>query len=354
MRSLWQNLEMWLIGVQKRGERGFLTSLLWAASQIVRFMTYLRNFFYDTQLLSTISLPIPVISVGNIVAGGVGKTPFVSRLLEDLGLPIGVLSRGYRAKVRGPIRIVSEPNDGDEAFLLAKRNQNGIVFVGKNRIQSSLYAIEKGATCIILDDGMQYRKLHRDFEVVVMHADNPFGHGHFLPRGMLRDSPKRLKKASLVVIHGAQDQAKFQIIEKNIRQITRAPIIGTKYRIEDQKSLKGGKIGAFCGIGTPEPFYQMLEESGYEVLAKRTLPDHAAFIGVEDFVADCFKKGATEVLCTEKDFVKLQNTAHIRPLKVHTEVEYGSAHYQEFLNQIKLSINVNNKLNANKQNKVQT
>lgn len=280
-------------------------------------------------------MKIPVISVGNIVAGGVGKTPFVSMLLKDLGGPIGVLSRGYKSPRKGPSRMVCDVNDGDEAFMLAKRNQNGIVFVGKNRILSASSAIEKGVTCLVLDDGMQYRKMSRNFEITVLHADNPLGYGYFLPRGLLRDSPKRLKKASMVVVHGARDVKQFQEIEKKIRQITSAPIIGTKYEVEHKECIGGGKIGAFCGIGAPDPFYQMLEKSGYEIVARKTLPDHEAFDGVEEFVASCLEKGAKEVLCTEKDYVKLKYRENIKPFKVNMEVQYGLPQYQNLLIQIK-------------------
>lgn len=331
---------MWLKGVQKGGGNP-LTALLWVIAQFLRCAVALRNYFYDRHFFSRTTLPIPVISVGNIVAGGVGKTPFVSMLLEDLKSPVGVLSRGYGSKNKGPSRMVFGPNDGDEAFMLAKRNQNGIVFVGKNRIQSGLYAIEKGVTCIILDDGMQYRKLNRDVEIAVVHADNPFGHGHFLPRGMLRDSPKRLKQASLVVVHGAPSEKRYQEIEKKIRQITPAPIIGTKYEIDEKESLRGGKIGAFCGIGSPEPFYQMLEASGFEIIARKTLADHEVFSNAQEFIADCLQKGASEVICTEKDYVKLPPLPHLKPLKVHMKVQFGSSHYENILNQIKTLITAN-------------
>jgi tetraacyldisaccharide 4'-kinase len=216
-----------------------------------------------------------------------------------------------------------------------------MVFVGKNRLKLAKLAIEKGARCVILDDAMQHRKLFRDLEIVMVHADNPWGGGHFLPRGMLRDSKDRLKKADWIVIHGAGELRKFELLEEEIRRYTSAPIIGTRYIATNGEQIKGEKIGAFCGIGAPESFYQMLTELSCEIVDRKTLPDHTPFEEAMRFVQTCKKKGASKIVCTEKDYIKLRITDSILPLYVTMKVVYGHNHYTNLLACIGSLMNTN-------------
>ena len=153
-------------------------------------ISFLKNSFYDRKWISISSLPATVVSVGNIVAGGTGKTPFVHLLAKTFRhRKVAILSRGY-----GSI--------ADEALLLARRLPEVKVYVGKDRVASGIKAIKEGAELLILDDGFQYRRLARDFDLVLLDGDDLFGKGHYLPWGYLRDSPKRLREADAVFIYG--------------------------------------------------------------------------------------------------------------------------------------------------------
>jgi len=339
--AIGKKCEIWLKKVQRKNMISPLSIILFFISQFYRLAIEVRNFFYDKKLFPIATVDIPVISVGNIVAGGVGKTSFISLLTNDLSEKVGILSRGYRAEVKLKSQIVKNVAEGDEAFMLSKRHQNAVVIVGKNRIQSASLAIEKGAKCILLDDGMQHRKIFRDVEIVVLHADNIFGFGQFLPKGMLRDSPKRLKKADWIILHGVKNEGHFQQLKKQIKLFTSAPIMGTKYVIENGEKIKKETIGAFCAIGSPETFYQMLEEMGCTIVDRKTLPDHQAFNEALRFVKECKEKGANKIICTEKDYIKLKDLKDIIPLKVRMEVQFGLHHYQNLLSQIRSLITSN-------------
>jgi tetraacyldisaccharide 4'-kinase len=228
----------------------------------------LRNKLYDWGLLKVIKVKPIVVSVGNIVAGGTGKTPFVHRLaLAFPNRKVAILSRGYG-------------NIPDEAMLLQKRLPEVAVFVGKDRAK---IAQEIDADLVILDDGFQHRRLHRDVDIVLNREKKE----HYLPWGFLRDSPKRLKKADEVFI--VEKDTKLvvnRILDRNAQEIS---------------SIHGWKVGIFCGIARPENFKKSVKELGAEIVAEKIFADHEK--------ADLRKLPNVSVLiCTEKDFVKLDQT----------------------------------------------
>lgn len=283
-----------------------------------------RNCFFDIGLLKRRKAHLPVISVGNIVAGGTGKTSLVYRIASDLKVPVGILSRGYGAKVKVQSQQVRMPEEGDEAYLLSKKLPTAQVIVGKDRIKSAKTL--QDVRCILLDDGMQHRYIQRDIEIVILHAHDPFGGGAYLPKGRLRDSPKRLKSADWIFVNGG--------VCDHIKKYSDAPVIGIQYKIENQSEIEGRRIAAFCGIGTPSTFYQMLEEIGCRILLKRTLPDHSPFHDISPFLTQAKKLGVDLVVTTEKDYVKLKDTTNIRPLIVTLDIVYGEEHYKRLLEEI--------------------
>jgi len=182
-------------------------------------------------LLPKTKLSLPVVSIGNIVAGGTGKTPFTHYLAERLSkeCEVAILSRGYKrtGKKTVLVRPETDPSEcGDEPYLLAQKLPHVKVIVDANRTVSGHLAGVLGAEVVLLDDGMQYRPLKKDFEIAVMHASDLFGTGFYLPRGLLRDSPKRLKSAHLIVLTGVSERGEFEKAEKAIRKYTNAPIVG--------------------------------------------------------------------------------------------------------------------------------
>ena len=314
-------------------------SLLRALSYLYRTGVALRNEAYDLGMFKAHDAGLPVISVGNIIAGGTGKTPFVKFLALELSkkFKIAILSRGYRSKIEntGQVFQVTPEMDvascGDEPYWLARDLPEVQVWVGKNRVDSARRAKEKGATLILMDDGMQHRKLRRDIEIVLVDGEDPLGKGFFLPRGLLRDSPARLKNADCIVVIKPSSET----LEKELRQFTQAPIVFAE-RITNV-SLKGKKAAVFCAIGKPQKFLQSVCEAGGEVVASFFKPDHDPFYleELKKFTEECF---ADVLVCTEKDQVKLPSDFQCRlpiiALTSHLKISENETAWQELLNNI--------------------
>ena len=250
-------------------------SLVWAA------VVFCKNFLYRNRLLKAHCVDPCVISVGNIVAGGTGKTPFVHLLATVFShRKIAILSRGY-----GEVP--------DEAILLQRRLPNAKVYIGRDRVALARLAAKAGAEIIILDDGLQHRRLHRDIEVILLRGEDPFGRGHFLPWGFLRDTPKRLQEADAVFFSG-QD-----IVSVPTR------ILGVHGKTLD--SIQGMRVGLFCGIANPRSFKKIIEGLGGEIAFEWILADHEAALAgpLKKFSDRCHQGGAKILVTTEKDFVKL-------------------------------------------------
>lgn len=280
-----------LLWGQKRIEKGAWyfapLSFLWA------FVSLWKNTLYDWKWRSVFSVQCPVISVGNLVAGGTGKTPLVHLLACRFAhRRVAILSRGYGAVP-------------DEPFLLQKRLKNARVYIGKDRITLAKKAIAEGAELILLDDGFQYRKLHRDFDLVLLAGSDPFGMGHFLPWGFLRDSPSRLKAADMIFVSGAQ---------KNIFPSPHVQLQVKVDRILDMQqrstpSIQGMDVAIFCGISKPYLFEKTIQDLGANIILRWFLADHekASENAIDAFIVSAQKLGAKAILCTEKDAVKLDS-----------------------------------------------
>lgn len=301
-----------------------------------RSVIAIRHFFYSVGLFRVKKAPAYTVSVGNITVGGTGKTSMVKKIAHDVNNPLAILVRGYRAKNKRA-RLVTSPDDGDEAFLLSNRVPFANVFVGKNRTSHLDTAVKMGAKYFLLDDGMQYRKLGRDLEIVMIDGKDPFGGGHILPRGRLRELPSRLKVANYIGIHDAEN---FQHIKKELEKRTQAKIFGTEYLALDGEKWRGKKVGAFCGIGNPEGFFGILAQLGCYMVKSLQLKDHEPLRKPEKFVQRCQDLGAEVVLCTEKDYVKLSYVDGIEPLQVSLEIVHGQQNYLDMVNEITLGINV--------------
>ena len=303
-----------------------------------------------------------IISIGNIVAGGTGKTPLTILIAKEIlkrKKKLAILSRGYKAKMqkdtfgpqlvcsgKGPIKNAKEC--GDEPYLISKSVPKAFFFIGKNRVESSRMAIKEGAKVIILDDGMQYRKLHRDFEIVIMDGADPFGKGYFLPRGFLRDHPKSLERADLIVINHIKNEKRMRAFERHLKKWSKAPVVGANpvylntYSLDDKETfqLKGLKIAAFCGIAKPHHFYSLLRNEGANVILTMELADHEKIDEkiLEEYSIEAFERGAELVVCTEKDAVKLNPNLKIKLpfayVKMELQITFGQALFQEALSEM--------------------
>lgn len=314
-------------------------ALLKLMSQCYRGAVSLRNFAYDFVIPST-RLSVPVISVGNIVAGGTGKTPFIHYLAKALGeTEIAILSRGYRRKGNKTVVVESDTSVefcGDEPLLLSQKLPQAKVIVGADRAHTGQIAQRLGAKLILLDDGMQHRQLHRDIEIGVMDARDLFGRGHFLPRGLLRDSPKRLAKANLIILNGVKDQPHFEALTTRIRHYTSAPITAMDLTVENSIELASKKVGVFCAIGAPERFVDTLKTLGCDIVLKEFKSDHLPFTQeeIDRFAILAHDQGAECIVCTEKDAVKLPARAGLIVAKIALKPTFGKEHLENLINEV--------------------
>jgi tetraacyldisaccharide 4'-kinase len=305
--------------------KAILCMLSWPYQMIV----CARNWAFDYGWMRRYTPPVPVvISIGNIVAGGTGKTPVTLALAQQFAdkYSVAILSRGYRSKAENlaePIVLSKGEGPihppafcGDEPFLLSENIPKAVVIVGKDRHKASDMAAQAGAQLILLDDGMQHRHLDRDYEIVVMDGHDPFGKGHFLPRGFLREGLSSLARADLIVLNHVRDSDHYHTVVKQIACHAKAKVVGTKIQVAGIWDLTGNKIACiqgrkvalFCGIAHPEYFQETIRGLEADIIAQHIVPDHREF-PLEDFreFADAaLRDGAEWLLCTEKDKVRLE------------------------------------------------
>jgi tetraacyldisaccharide 4'-kinase len=232
--------------------------------------------------------------------------------------------------------LFSPEECGDEPWFLSQKTKVSI-WVGADRVLSGREAIAHGVNCLLLDDGMQHRRLKRDFEIVVVDGSDPFSGERFLPCGLLRDSPKRLKNAHLIVATHVKDKAHFERIQTQIGRFSRAPLVGTRIEVMNKTMFTPRKVGVFCGIGQPARFMQTVRDLNQEIVDTLILSDHEPVQSdqLEKFAENCFKQGAQALLCTEKDYVKLQlHTSlpiDIVPVEIELKIAFGKEHWEHFI-----------------------
>lgn len=334
--------------IEGRRSAPFFEKLLGGASELYRFAVFLRNFAYDRSWLKVEEVLLPVISVGNIAAGGTGKTPLIELLAKELQRhgSVAILSRGFRSQkehAKEVAKVVPSGSAalyGDEPLLLARKLPQVAVWVGKNRMQSAKRALSENAEILLLDDGMQHRKLKRDLELVVLDGKDLWGYGSFLPRGLLRDSPKRLASADFVFISHCEGEEHLEQARKELTAYTQAPLIGVSFEKKDEQLLRNKRVGLFCGIGKKERFLQNVESQGATIVESLCVSDHASvpLAHLELFAEKCKKEGAEFLVCTEKDQVKLPENLHcalpIHALGGSLKVVAGHAVWQKLIDNI--------------------
>lgn len=264
----------------------------------------MRRALYRRGLLASRRFGVPVIVVGNVVAGGAGKTPLVMALVTHLqaqGLQVGVVSRGYgrvgghSLEVRGDTPVEAS---GDEPALI-RRATGAPVFVANRRgdALSDLLAAHPQTSAVVCDDGLQHYALQRDIEIAVF-DDRGVGNGWLLPAGPLREPwPERLAQGIDLVLHTGQQPAFAGFVSR--RQLAAHAVAADGSQVA-LASLAGQPLVALAGIASPEAFFGMLRARGLTLEKTLALPDH------HDFKPQALEglSGRT-VLCTEKDAVKL-------------------------------------------------
>ena len=292
--------------------------LLWLASFAYSLVTFIRNQLYAFGWLKIHRAEVPVISIGNVTAGGTGKTPvvaYLARLLRERGLRVAIVSRGYGA-VEGAVN--------DEALELERLLPDVPHVQNRDRYAAIQLAVnELAAQVILLDDAMQHRRMHRDLEIVLVDATNPFGFGYQLPRGLLRESLSGLARADLLMLtrtNLVSDTEKKELTATVKRYAANTPWLETVHQPSCMErwpheelsieSWRGKRVLAFCGIGNPAAFRATLERLGLDVLDMRVFPDHCNYeradVEALQFWATQRKMGIDALICTAKDIVKLQ------------------------------------------------
>lgn len=274
----------------------------------------LRNFGYDIRLLRSHKANAAVISVGNITAGGTGKTPLVIWLcnyLREKSLSCAILTRGYKST---PGKLTDEP------AILAKSCPDARVIVNADRVAGGQKAtLENDLDVLVMDDGFQHRRLARDIDILTIDATCPFGFGYLLPAGLLREPAKSIKRSDIVVITRS-DQVSGSVmdeLEVTIKKIAPSiPIakticrnpgaMGMKGQSMTMNELRSGKVFVFCGIGNPDAFIGQLGRCGMTVSGSRLYNDHHDYTSrdMEDIYEEAKYLGAETVVTTQKDWVK--------------------------------------------------
>jgi tetraacyldisaccharide 4'-kinase len=306
-----------LISGQRRGAAAsFLRGGLWLASGPYALFSLLRNRAYDLGLARIHPAGLPVVSIGNLTTGGTGKTPFaawVARWYRERGVRVCLVSRGYGAEPGAP---------NDEALVLEQLCPDVPHLQDPDRVRSAHVAREELASqLILLDDGFQHRRLARDLDIVLIDALNPFGHGQVLPRGLLREPRRSLRRARQVVVTRV-DQVSSLDRDRLLAELRalhpaadiaevafpNGGLISAQGRREPLEWLRQQRVAAFCGIGNPASFQASLKSAGAVVVAFEAWADHQAY-GREQITqleAWIRQHGPQMVLTTQKDLVKIQ------------------------------------------------
>ncbi len=299
-----------------------------------------RNALYRMRLRHRVKVGVPVVVVGNLTVGGTGKTPLVAWLasaLAAVGLRVAIVSRGYGGRARGVTRVTvhSRASEvGDEPLLLARRAQ-ATVFVGRDRVAAAKAAVADKADIIICDDGLQHLALVRDCEIVVIDGQRGFGNGGMLPRGPLRESPRRLRRVNAVVLNGAITAPGFSLprfvshthFTMRMRPGDARPVAGSG-SLRSLASFRGNKVHAVAGIGNPQRFFDMLRASGL-TFHEHAMPDHHDFKAADLDFGDNLP-----VLMTEKDAVKCTAFADERCWYVPVTAEFAEAEARSLIDLI--------------------
>jgi tetraacyldisaccharide 4'-kinase len=305
-----------LLAGRKRGLAAALARLgLHTAAAFYGLGVRARNWSYDRGWKRSERAALPVVSLGNLTTGGTGKTPiaaFVARWFRRRGVRVCFISRGYRAGDEGA---------NDEALVLDQLCPDVPHLQNPDRVAAARIAHEElDSQLIILDDGFQHRRLARDLDIVLIDATNPWGFGHLLPRGLLREPLSSLKRADLVVITRVDlvPQEEIAAIRQQIAIVhpvcgiaeatfPPARLITSTGATATLESLSGRSIAAFCGIGNPAAFRISLERLGWKITGFRSFPDHHNYTrtDVEELEGWCRGPTADAVVCTQKDLVKI-------------------------------------------------
>jgi tetraacyldisaccharide 4'-kinase len=316
----------------------------------------IRNAAFEGGFLKQERAGVPVISVGNLAAGGTGKTPVVEHIAERLiarGLRVAVVSRGYRRSSGGTVvvadgaRILTDArHGGDEPLQIARRVPGVIVVVGERRVDAARTAVRDfRADVVVMDDGFQHRYLKRDFDIVLLDASRVTTNEPLLPAGLRREPLTALRRADLVLFTRVPE---VWSPPTTFLRVFRGPTAGCRHVIHSVRRLgdpapvdaaeaRGHRYAAMSGIANHRAFVEQLVDAGFPVVNDRGFPDHHTFT-TEDLravVRAGKAAGANAVMVTEKDAVRLEDRdgpavppeVPIFVLRVGIRILWGEEHF---------------------------
>jgi tetraacyldisaccharide 4'-kinase len=325
-----------------------LQLILYLISVVYGSIMRLRASLYEKGLLPSKTLPCRVVSIGNLIAGGTGKTPMtimVARMIRDLGYRVVVISRGYRGRLEDAGGIVSDgetifkgaEDAGDEPCLMARLLKGVPVVVGKRRFEAGMLAVKRfKPDVIVLDDAFQHLRLKRDLNLVLMDSRSPYGNGYLLPRGLLRESPMALRRAHAVIYTRSSHAvvlSRPDILPESrpvfaVRHIPLIRNVGAESGAflsdsRDISVLKGKTVVAFAGLANNEQFFDSLTTGGCTLAHTFSFEDHHRYDpGDLDNIAQKAQISDAEFLVTSfKDYVKIENHARWSMALVVVDVE---------------------------------
>ena len=379
-----ESLEQFVLEViygQRKGKRAaLLRIILYSLSKVFTVAVKTRRFLYNFRILRDSTLGVQVIAIGNLTAGGTGKTPVVekfARELQDAGRKVAILSRGYRSKPPPlyerlinklllreditPPKVVSDGKSllldsesaGDEPYMLASNLRDVVVLVDKDRVKAGRFAIDKySCDTLLLDDGFQYWKLKgRRQDVVLIDRQQPFGNnGKLLPRGTLREPPSHLSRANIIFItksDGNTEELRGTIAKYNpeasVIECVHSPLyfedVFTGER-EGLDFLNGKKVAALSGIALPASFEESLMDLGADLVYTKRFVDHHRFSQQE--VLNVINRGKTRqadfIVTTQKDAVRFpkidRRDLPIYFMRVEIKILKGAKNFQDCVRQI--------------------
>ncbi len=311
-----------------------LKVLLSIASGIYGLVVLVRNWLFDRRILRSAASRIPVVCVGNLTVGGAGKTPTVDWIIKFYqreGKRVAVLSRGYGRKTKGVVLVcdgelvrVSAAEAGDEPLMLARRNPQAIVVVAEERLAGVRFIEEHFAPrlpdVIILDDGFQHRQLHRDLNLLVIHAEQNVFRDCLVPLGRLREPVQGIRRADLILLSKVTKYLELAPLLEGLRAFQK-PVVQSQVKIVGLRSFFSSELVplgtqpflytwafAFSGIGDPKNFMETLQYAGLIVEHAKHFPDHHDYTAqdVEFILSEAVRHGSNIIVTTEKDFYRLK------------------------------------------------
>lgn len=376
-----ERLESYLVRlIQEKGSDldqpfgiNLLLHVLKGLSYLFLMVVSIRYFLYRTGLLRRYPLGTQVISIGNVTAGGTGKTPVTeifARTLAAEGRKVAILSRGYRRKeapwwqrlftqvIEKPLVVsdgrrvlLDSATGGDEPYMLASNLPGVAVVVDRNRVKAGRYAVNRlGCDTLILDDGFQYQKLKHSIEVVLVDSTNPFGNGNMLPRGILREPVRNLKRADIIFL--TKCRGDVSAVKEEIRRYnTTAEIVECNHTPKVMKDvwsreefpldwLRDKTVCTLSGIASPKGFENSLRHLGAKVVWCERYADHHRYDASEVLYAlnRTADMGADALVTTEKDAVRFPRleTAPVKCLylRIAIEILVGGESFTQLINRI--------------------